>query len=91
MLHLVQTIRDEAHRFAVTFHRTRRNAARLTSELQEVGGVGKKTVEKLLKEFGSAERVRGASNDQLVRTIGAAATKKLRDHFEKPADEAVPG
>ena len=61
VLHLVQTIRDEAHRFAVTFHRTRRNAARLTSELQEVEGVGKKTVEKLLKEFGSAERVRGAS------------------------------
>jgi excinuclease ABC subunit C len=81
VLHLVQTIRDEAHRFAVTFHRTRRNAARLTSELQEVEGVGKKTVEKLLKEFGSAERVRGASDQQLIQIVGAAATKKLRKHF----------
>jgi excinuclease ABC subunit C len=83
VLHLVQTIRDEAHRFAVTFHRTRRNAARLTSELQEVEGVGKKTVEKLLKEFGSAERVRGATDDQLIQVIGAAATHKLRKHFSE--------
>jgi excinuclease ABC subunit C len=83
VLHLVQTIRDEAHRFAVTFHRTRRNAARLTSELQEVEGVGKKTVEKLLKEFGSAERVRGASDQQLIQIVGAAATRKLRKHFEE--------
>jgi excinuclease ABC subunit C len=81
VLHLVQTIRDEAHRFAVTFHRTRRNAARLTSELQEVEGVGKKTVEKLLREFGSAERVRGASDQQLIQIVGAAATRKLRKHF----------
>ncbi len=58
ILHLVQTIRDEAHRFAVTFHRTRRNAQRLTSELHEVPGVGPKTVEKLLRTFGSLERVR---------------------------------
>jgi excinuclease ABC subunit C len=83
VLHLVQTIRDEAHRFAVTFHRTRRNAARLTSELQEVEGVGKKTVEKLLKEFGSAERVRGASDQELVQIVGAAATRKLRKHFSE--------
>jgi excinuclease ABC subunit C len=81
VLHLVQTIRDEAHRFAVTFHRTRRNAVRLTSELQEVEGVGKKTVEKLLKEFGSAERVRGASDQQLIQIVGTAATRKLRKHF----------
>jgi excinuclease ABC subunit C len=81
VLHLVQTIRDEAHRFAVTFHRTRRNAARLTSELQEIKGVGKKTVEKLLKEFGSAERVKAASDQQLIKIIGPAATGKLRDHF----------
>ena len=51
MLHLVQTIRDEAHRFAVTFHRTRRNAKRLTSELHEVPGIGRKTVEKLLQNL----------------------------------------
>src|SRR5580693_5935800 len=58
ILHLVQTIRDEAHRFAVTFHRTRRNAQRLTSEMYEIPGVGAKTVEKLLRTLGSLERVR---------------------------------
>ncbi len=58
ILHLIQTIRDEAHRFAVTFHRTRRNAQRLTSELHEIPGIGQKTVEKLLRTFGSLERVR---------------------------------
>src|SRR3954451_18996464 len=54
ILHLVQTIRDEAHRFAVTFHRTRRNASRLTSELDAIPGVGKLTTQKLLKQLGSS-------------------------------------
>lgn len=53
VLHLIQMIRDEAHRFAVTFHRTRRNASRLTSELEEIPGIGKATLGKLLREFGS--------------------------------------
>ncbi|MGC2661964.1 MAG: helix-hairpin-helix domain-containing protein, partial [Bryobacteraceae bacterium] len=78
ILHLVQTIRDEAHRFAVTFHRTRRNAARLTSELHEVKGVGQKTVEKLLRTFGSLERVRQASDEELAATVGKAAAARVR-------------
>jgi excinuclease ABC subunit C len=81
ILHLVQTIRDEAHRFAVTFHRTRRNAERLTSELHEVPGVGAKTVEKLLRTFGSLERVRQASPKELTQVVGAAATKRLSAYF----------
>ena len=60
ILHLIQSIRDEAHRFAVTFHRTRRNAQRLTSELHKIPGVGERTVQKLLKSFGSLEMVRQA-------------------------------
>lgn len=83
VLHLVQTIRDEAHRFAVTFHRTRRNAARLTSELEQVPGVGEKTIFKLLREFGSAERVRAASEDDLARVAGKPAARRLREYFEK--------
>ena len=81
ILHLVQTIRDEAHRFAVTFHRTRRNAERLTSELHEVPGVGAKTVEKLLRTFGSLERVRQASPKELTDVVGAAAAKRLSAYF----------
>ena len=66
ILHLIQSIRDEAHRFAVTFHRSRRNARTLTSELDAIQGVGEKTVRKLLKEFGSSELVRVASEDRLA-------------------------
>ena len=61
ILHLVQMIRDEAHRFAVTFHRTRRNARTLTSELDQIPGIGAVTVKKLLKEFGSVAMVKAAS------------------------------
>jgi excinuclease ABC subunit C len=81
VLHLVQTIRDEAHRFAVTFHRTRRNAARLTSELQEVPGVGGKTVTKLLRTLGSLEQVRAASEDELSAVVGRAAARRIRAHY----------
>ena len=81
ILHLVQTIRDEAHRFAVTFHRSRRNAQRLTSELHEVPGIGEKTVTKLLKSYGSLERIRQISEAELAKTIGKAAAIRLQTYF----------
>src|SRR5215468_3833016 len=81
ILHLVQSIRDEAHRFAVTFHRSRRNARQLTSELDAIQGVGKRTVQKLLKEFGSSELVRAATEDQLAAVVGRAAARKVRAHY----------
>jgi excinuclease ABC subunit C len=86
ILHLIQTIRDEAHRFAVTFHRTRRNAQRLTSELHKIPGVGDRTVQKLLKSFGSLELVRQASEEALAKVIGPAAARRVRQSF---APEAV--
>jgi excinuclease ABC subunit C len=81
MLHLVQMIRDEAHRFAVTFHRTRRAARTLTSELDQIPGIGKITVQKLLKEFGSSQLVREASEEALAGKIGGAAAKKVRAYY----------
>jgi excinuclease ABC subunit C len=77
VLHLVQQVRDEAHRFAVTFHRTRRNASRLRSELDQIPGVGEKTVAKLLRHFGSLERVRQANESELAEVIGPAAARRL--------------
>ena len=82
ILHLVQSIRDEAHRFAVTFHRSRRNSLQLTSELDAIAGVGERTVQKLLKEFGSSELVRAASEDQLAAIVGRAAARKVRAHYQ---------
>ncbi len=77
VLHLVQSVRDEAHRFAVTFHRSRRAAQRLTSELDNVPGVGPKTVRRLLQTFGSLERVRQATPEELSAAIGPAAARKV--------------
>jgi excinuclease ABC subunit C len=78
VLHLVQMVRDEAHRFAVTFHRTRRNASRLRGELIQLPGIGEKTAAKLLRHFGSLERVREAPPEELAAVAGPAAARKLR-------------
>jgi excinuclease ABC subunit C len=89
ILHLVQSIRDEAHRFAVTFHRSRRNARTLTSELDAIPGVGQKTVLRLLKEFGSSELVRTKSEDQLAAVVGRAAARRVRAHYmAEPVEQA---
>ncbi|MGA2149173.1 MAG: excinuclease ABC subunit UvrC [Bryobacteraceae bacterium] len=81
ILHLVQSIRDEAHRFAVTFHRSRRNARALTSELDQIPGVGAKTVAKLLRQFGSLELVRAASEEELAASVGRAAARRIQAHY----------
>ncbi len=78
VLHLVQQVRDEAHRFAVTFHRTRRNESRMRSELDQIAGIGEKTVMKLLRHFGSLERVREAPEEELAQIAGRAAARKLK-------------
>src|SRR5215475_6657914 len=82
ILHLIQSIRDEAHRFAVTFHRSRRAARQLTSELDAIKGIGTKTVQRLLKEFGSSELVREASEERLAQVVGRAAARKVKAHYE---------
>jgi excinuclease ABC subunit C len=81
ILHLVESIRDEAHRFAVTFHRSRRNTLQLTSELEGIPGVGELTVRKLLKEFGSSDQVRAASEERLAEVVGRAAARRVRSHY----------
>jgi excinuclease ABC subunit C len=83
ILHLVQSIRDEAHRFAVTFHRSRRAARQLTSELDAIAGVGAKTVQRLLKQFGSSELVKAASEDELAKVVGRAAARKVKAHYDQ--------
>jgi excinuclease ABC subunit C len=89
VLHLIQQVRDEAHRFAVTFHRTRRNESRLRSELDQIPGIGEKTVMKLLRHFGSLERVHETPEEELAQVAGRAAARKLKQ-FKAGRSELTP-
>ncbi|HZI94133.1 MAG TPA: excinuclease ABC subunit UvrC [Patescibacteria group bacterium] len=70
ILHLVQRVRDEAHRFAVTYHRTLRRKRTITSSLTAIPGVGERTAKKLLRKFGSLEGLRSASAEEIEPVAG---------------------
>jgi excinuclease ABC subunit C len=94
VLHLIQMVRDEAHRFAVTFHRKRRDIRRLTSELREIPGVGERTVSKLLQTFGSLEEIRRSSVEDLSRAVTRPQAERIHAFFGQlevaaPGDRAV--
>jgi excinuclease ABC subunit C len=83
LLQLVQRVRDEAHRFAVGFHRKARSMRTLRSELDDVPGVGPTKRRKLLSHFGSLRGVRGASEAELAALVGPATAAKLRSWFDR--------
>lgn len=80
-LQLLQRIRDEAHRFAITFHRASRTKATLRSELDDIPGVGPKRRNQLLRAFGSVAGVRRASREDLTRVVGAKAAETVIKYF----------
>ncbi|MEI8133457.1 MAG: excinuclease ABC subunit UvrC [bacterium] len=82
-LRLLQQIRDEAHRFAITFHRSLRDKRTLQTELTSIPGIGKKKAMKLLEECGSVEGVRHTSEPELVRLVGLTAMKKIVEYFKE--------
>jgi excinuclease ABC subunit C len=82
VLHLVQQIRDETHRFAVTFHRQRRAKRQTHSALSEVPGVGPRTVEKLLREFGSIANLHRAGIEKLSTVVPRKSAEKILAHLE---------
>lgn len=82
-LKLIQRIRDEAHRFAITFHRKKRSNAALRSELEDIKGIGKKTVLSLLKNFKSVKNIREVSEEELAGLIGASKAKAIKETLDK--------
>jgi excinuclease ABC subunit C len=82
VLHLIQQIRDETHRFAVTFHRQRRAKRQRESALDEIPGVGPRTVQKLLREFGSVASLKRAGADALSRVVSRATAEKILAHLD---------
>ena len=77
VLHLIQQIRDETHRFAVTFHRQRRGKRQTETALSEIPGVGLKTAQKLLKEFGSVANIQRAGLEKLSSVISRKSAEKI--------------
>ncbi len=81
-LKLLQHIRDEAHRFAITFHRERRSKRTITSELLEIKGIGPALAEKLLKEFKSVAEIKETPIEKLAESAGKAKAEVIKNFFE---------
>ena len=86
LLHLIQQIRDETHRFAVTFHRQRRTRRTLASEIDEIPGVGARTAQKLLRRFGSVAQLRRASVDDLARVVARPLAARIAERLQNAPD-----
>jgi excinuclease ABC subunit C len=85
VLHLIQQIRDETHRFAVTFHRQRRGKRQTKTALSDIPGVGPRTIQKLLREFGSIANLRRAGIEKLSRVVPAKVAEAILTHLEVEA------
>ena len=81
-LRLLQQVRDEAHRFAITYHRSLRAARTLQTELDLIDGVGKKRAKELLEAFGSVQGVKFATAEQLREVVGEKVAGKIKEYFE---------
>ncbi|MUH37753.1 excinuclease ABC subunit UvrC [Zobellia amurskyensis] len=80
-LKIIQQLRNEAHRFGITFHRNKRSKAAINSKLESIEGIGEKTAEELLKRFKSVKRIKEASIENLTETVGLSRAKKIYEAF----------
>ncbi len=89
VLHLMQKIRDESHRFAVTYHRKRREIRDRVSELDAIPGVGPRTRQRLIEHFGSVRALKQAKPDALLAVVSQAVADKIQTHFASEAEPLV--
>jgi excinuclease ABC subunit C len=85
-LKVIQQARNEAHRFAITFHRNQRSRAFLGTELTDIPGIGDKTAEKLLTHFGSVKKLRDATAAQIAEISSLNIAKKVRQYFTEESE-----
>jgi excinuclease ABC subunit C len=85
-LRLIQKLRDEAHRFAITFHRDLRSKNSFNFELENVKGLGRFTVDKLMKEFRTMSRIEQASREELVALVGENRANLIQNFFQQKRD-----
>jgi excinuclease ABC subunit C len=81
VLHLIQQIRDETHRFAVSFHRQRRDARQTKTALLDIPGIGPVTAQRLLQRFGSVSNLQRASKEELSRMVSKKSAEKIQQYF----------
>ena len=81
-LKVIQHIRNEAHRFGITFHRNKRDKNTLKTELYAIKGIGEKIAEKLLQEFGSVKTIQTSSLNELEKITGKAKAKLVYDYYK---------
>ena len=84
-LKLIQQLRDEAHRFGITFHRKKRDQGTLKTELEQIEGIGKTTADKLLRHFKSVKKIRDAELTELQKVLNKAQVIALTNYFNKTA------
>lgn len=80
-LKIIQQLRNEAHRFGISFHRNKRSTAAIQTELEKIDGIGRKTADQLLQQFKSVKRIKEASLEALTKTIGQVKAKKVYESF----------
>ncbi len=80
-LKIIQQLRNEAHRFGITFHRNKRSNAAINSELESIDGIGDKTIEELLKKFKSVKRIKETSIEILIKEVGVSKAEKIYSAF----------
>ena len=82
-LKVIQHARNEAHRFAITFHRNQRSRHFTTTELTNIQGIGDKTAQKLLSHFGSVKKIKAALETEIIEVVGKVAARKIKAYFKK--------
>ena len=80
-LKIIQQLRNEAHRFGINFHRDKRSAEMVKSDLDQIKGIGPRTKEILLKHFESVEKIKNASTEELEKLVGLSKTSVLSEYF----------